>query len=384
MEVDRNDNAYGEYVNVNLNQYGLGPGTDVYGLSPTTLQAPFDTQQPLDLSQSWVTQFSQQCSQTTVAYSLNAQNGSYDRSSFFLHQGPAVFPADPAVMPLDNTDESMAWLPSGTQPSEKHLNDVMVHLDLEARFQQAWDHSPPISSQDSSTILTPSSSFEELPASSQESVIMPLLSSPMSNEISPTHAETSVSGSTIYCAPASHWRPCPDVQSNFTLAAPHSAAKLGLALSNEADTSQSNMSIRACSPEIERGVFKVWGASLGLRDPPQPKAKPSSDIQLPKSRAKQKISKAKTNGQVKKLPAAVFRCHMEPCVSNSSKGGKFRREEHLKRHILSVHGDTWHYCRYCGKGFRGRSDNRDAHEERHFRNTGRTKFVNPVARKARC
>lgn len=386
MAVEPNDGPYSEYIN--LNQYGLGSETEVYGFSPTTLQAPYDSQQPLDLSQSWATQFSQQCPQTTVGYSTNPYHGNFEQSNFFLPPDPGVFATDLVVMPLDNADESMAWLPEETQQSDKRLNDAMLHLDPEMRYQQAWDTSAPISSEDSSATVSPSSSFEDLPASSQESITFPLLSSPTSNEITSTHAKAALSGNTPYYTPETHWPQCLDMRSNITLATPHAAAKLALSITNGSSTSQSNMSNRGYSPESDRGGFKAWEASLCLRESrplrqPVGKVKPSSEAQVPKPRAKQKISKAKANGQVKTLPAAVFRCHLEPCVSNASKGGKFRREEHLKRHILSVHGDTWHFCRYCDKAFKGRSDNRDAHEERHFKNTGRTKFVNPAARRAR-
>ncbi|KAH9896352.1 hypothetical protein F4778DRAFT_263962 [Xylariomycetidae sp. FL2044] len=94
--------------------------------------------------------------------------------------------------------------------------------------------------------------------------------------------------------------------------------------------------------------------------------------QVQRGRAGKKDKKQREHeGDIQVVASGHYRCHYEECMKAHKR--PFKRQEHLKRHIHTVHLPAqWLHCPFCERKFNGRRDNWRSHIELHTKKDSRS------------
>jgi hypothetical protein len=120
------------------------------------------------------------------------------------------------------------------------------------------------------------------------------------------------------------------------------------------------------TPQPTHSEAPMSTRSAHSRGPALPAPAAMHRLQQTGRRVSKRSRTAPTEDGITRVVAGKFFCSFEGC--DKGKGNAFKRQEHLKRHILTHSRDNMLMCPFCPKRFQdGRRDNLKDHLNRHAR-----------------
>lgn len=245
------------------------------------------------------------------------------------------------------------------------------------RFPQVGMEYPPIAQSFGPTYLKGATSNPCLSRPSFRDEECMLRSSSSPENITPWAFSESIPAQTITPSQAFHEAPATPQPSYMGYTAPGSPA------TTQSPNTQLSMSPLGTPSPIDACMQSFPNGEHELDEEESSAISSALQARLRQRRGKRQLSKrdeakcqvAKQNLKLENLPSIIrqvqFRCKIPDCK------GKFKRQEHLKRHMKSHSQEKPHVCWVpgCNRGF-SRSDNLNAHYAKtHSKRGGRNRYV---------